>query len=196
MSTAISRRTIAKGAAWATPAILATATVPSYAASSEEYNHTELAKSMQGVFLLRRVCNASGIRLNIESRQTNGIGFWVTGAKSNSVISNASFTVYIANSIPKLTWTRLQNTGLNWTVPVQDNNVPVIAGYTAYTTYYTKDNWTYDPTTDQHSILDYPNFTALIPTNSCPARVPVYSLRYVSVDGKRYELRRGPATLT
>lgn len=35
MSTNISRRSIAKGAAWATPAVLATSVVPAYAASTE-----------------------------------------------------------------------------------------------------------------------------------------------------------------
>lgn len=38
MSTNISRRSIAKGAAWATPAVLATATVPAYAASTAPKN--------------------------------------------------------------------------------------------------------------------------------------------------------------
>lgn len=150
---------------------------------------------MQGLLFLRPQCAANVSRLNIEGRQTNGIGFWVTGAKSTSVVSNASFTVYINNSIPKLTWTRMQDSGLGWTLPTQDNTVPAIAGHTAYTTHYVKNDWTYDPVTGQHVIPEYPNFTTLISSTSCPARTTVHSLRYVFVDGQRYELRRGPANI-
>lgn len=191
------RRALVAGGAWAAPALLATATIPAYAASVEARNAIELEKSLQGQLRVNLTCRVSSFEFTLMGvpGQTAQQTFYIGGAKETSVITAPSFTFYLpSQTVPTLTW-RPIGTVVGWSTPAVDASAPAIPGFTAYTMRYTLNNWSYDATLSRHYIPHLPAFSAVVNSRSCPTNFQVHSLRQVTVDGKLYQFRIGPAWL-
>ncbi|MDO4821637.1 MAG: hypothetical protein Q4A03_06335 [Rothia sp. (in: high G+C Gram-positive bacteria)] len=190
------RRTLARGAAWAAPAVLATVAVPAYAASStlpeETYDTVALNQAIQGTMNIQANCRAYPTTLSIQGDSKASQPLYVAGAKSTSLISETSYTLYVANRIPVSGWKAI-GADSGWTVPVRDTTAPQKRGFTAYTTTYTANNWVYDAATGRHTIATVPNFTAL--TDFCASGNQIYGVRKATVDGIIYSREVGPVTL-
>lgn len=201
LSTNISRRSLAKGAAWAAPAVVATTAVPAYAASNpsvpSQDQLIERQKSLQGIFQVVVDCpvGVPNFRLIGAEKPYPQGGFWTGGTDPSSLVDNASFTLYVADYIAqKLTWLQYPGKENGWSLPtVNDAIIPVKQGYTAYTFFYNGTNWAYDPVKKSHYITEEPSFYSWFSDKTCPARtgVPVQGYRRVNIDGQLYEYR-GP----
>lgn len=187
------RRSLVRGSAWAAPAVLATVAVPAYAASQETYDTAALAQSLQGIMNIQANCNGYPTTLSIQGDSKASQPLYIAGAKSNSSISNVSYTLYVPNRITITGWREPGANSAGWSTPVRDTVAPAKTGYTAYTTYYTANNWVYDAAAKRHTIATVPNFTAL--TDYCASRNSIYGLRKVTVDGTVYRREAGPVRL-
>lgn len=206
LSTNISRRTLAKGAAWATPVVVATAAVPAYAASNPKVptqeQIVERQKSLQGYFEVLVTCPASRTAppdfvLTGDTLPYPTGGFYVGGTNSASVIDGASFTLYIGNNQARhMSWFRDGNTN-GWSLPVINSNVaPAMQGYTAYTFFYNGANWAFDSALNRHYINETPNFKTWFSNWICPnAGVAVRGYRRVNIDGQLYEFWGRPGNV-
>lgn len=203
MSTNISRRSIAKGAAWATPAVLATSVVPAYAASTEPTEPTpeqiELRKrGVRGAFTARVTCGtdrngnwANGRKLEVignAGTYPNG-GYHVEGVNPDTKVTSAIVTLYIENPWGEnLTWTPTsQNRG--WIMVPSGSRVPARAGYTPYDIIYNGTNWAYDAADKRYYINDKPFFETSISSMSCPNNgrgLSLYAVRTATIDGVVY----------
>lgn len=149
----LSRRTLAKGAAWATPVITLAATAPATAASPQP--------GLQGWVNLATQCTGSWSRtqsLTIDGRGTYpDRGLWVFNTTPSTNITNASITFYFASS--SLIWSAAAgNSG--WSTPVVDSSAPNQQGYTAYTTNYSG-AWNSRPGPPPYSYAEgQPHFTS------------------------------------
>lgn len=182
-----------KGAAWAAPAVLATATVPVYAASNE------LAKGLQGGLPIGKRCNSGGTNVmcidGTRPAYPTG-GLWVGGVSAKDQVTSAKLTLYLPVSMGVITWTAVTSTTITaWTLPAIDSTVPQRAGYYAYSFVY-RGSWTYNATDKTYLAAVAPNFTANLPTYTmCSTRSDAYLRREVVVNGKSYLLERGPLSL-
>ena len=177
----VTRRTLAKGAAWTTPVLLVGAITPPASASVQP--------GLQGWVGVKKDC--SGIVSRTMTLTIDGTGsypdrgLWVYGP-SNPVIANAYITFYYPSALV-ITWTATSANSL-WSVPTVDNTAPVIAGFTGYTTNYSG-GWTYHSTgTDgpYSTANGQPSFTGTAPATStlCNNSTTVYARRTVTVNGQ------------
>ncbi|PWJ27315.1 hypothetical protein ATK17_3506 [Branchiibius hedensis] len=187
----VSRRTLAKGAAWTTPVLLVGVVAPPASASPQP--------GLQGWVDVGKSCNASfAMTLTIDGTGSYpDRGLWVYNAQP-AQISNAYITFYYPSGLGTIAWTAASGNS-NWSVPAVDATAPVIAGYTAYTTRYSG-TWTYHATgTDgPYSTADGdPKFTATVAGAGtyCRNGVSVYARRTVTVNGTVYTFLRGPVSL-
>lgn len=200
----IRRRTVVKGAAWATPAIVVGSAAPAMALSRPP--------GLQGWVTVGKSCDRGGVfqndtlNLTIDGTGGNGAnppndntrGLWVFNTYSHTVLSEAKVVIYYQNSLNPLTWTRV-GSDQGWTTPTVDTSVPAISGYTAYSTSYSG-GWTFkgghaDQANDHHLAGGRPNFRASKSVSSCPGTLTLYSWRYVKIDGVPVSFRRGPLSL-
>lgn len=181
-STMVSRRSIAKGSAWAAPAIVLGAAAPATAASPQP--------GLQGWVQVSTQCLLRGQSITIDGRgDYPDRGLWVFNAPP-STIKNAAITFYFENGLGTLTWTGSSG---GWSTPVVDNSVPAISGYTAYTTRYSG-SWTSAPNASPpYSYADSQPYFATSVTGCQTIRV--YAYRTVTVNGQVYSFRRGPVVL-
>lgn len=181
-STMVSRRSIAKGSAWAAPAIVLGAAAPATAASPQP--------GLQGWVQVSSQCLLRGQSITIDGRgDYPDRGLWVFNAPP-STIKNAAITFYFENGLGTLTWTGSSG---GWSTPVVDNSVPAISGYTAYTTRYSG-SWTSAPNASPpYSYADSQPYFATSVTGCQTIRV--YAYRTVTVNGQVYSFRRGPVVL-
>lgn len=216
MSTNISRRSIAKGAAWATPAVLATAAVPAYAASTTTPTEPtpeqiELRKrGVRGVFTAKIECNwikdSNGEKQWTSAKAVrfigNGVpyptgGYYVEGVERDTKIENATVTVYVEEPWgANLSWIpTAQNSG--WEVIPAGPEVPAKAGYSAYQIVYVANNWLYDEANKRYYTEDQPFFDADLSTLSCPTSgLKLFAMRSATVDGVVYNTAvAGPISL-
>ena len=197
-NTVMRRRTVVKGAAWSAPVIAVGTAAPAHAAS--------LPPGLQGWVTVGKNCNwQSDDVLTINGTGGNGVeppnsgtrGLWIYNTTSSTTVANARITFYYPDSLGSLTWTA-EPSNSGWSVPQVSTVDPPIAGFTAYTTYYTG-GWQFRdlPGTDN----DYtratgrPNFVASKQINNCDGTIQVYARRTVTVDGQVISFLRGPVGL-
>lgn len=187
----VSRRTLAKGAAWTTPVLLVGVVAPPASASAQP--------GLQGWVTIGKSCNAvSTMTLTIDGVGSYpDKGLWVYNAQP-AQISNAYITFYYPTGLGPIAWTPTAANS-NWSTPTVDTTAPGITGYTAYTTRYSG-TWTYHATgTDgPYSTADgQPSFTATVTRAAtyCTNGVSAYARRTVSVNGVTYTFLRGPVTI-
>lgn len=209
MNNNISRRALTKGAAWAVPAVVATAAIPAYAASSITDEQKALrAKGVRGGFTAKITCGtdrfdqwAAGRKLSIIGTEANypSGGYFIEGVTESTHINSAYVTLYFENP-----W----GTNLNWAPTAQNRNwimepagssVPAISGYTPYHIIYKGDNWIFDSSKNQYYTNDKPYFETDISTMSCPnggSGLKFYAMRSVMVEGVNYSTSpAGPINL-
>ncbi|ROZ63028.1 hypothetical protein EDL96_07925 [Kocuria soli] len=185
----VSRRTVVRNVMWTTPVVVAATAAPAYAASPSE----ELG--LQGWVSVAKSCSSttqgSVVTIDATSGRYPDRGLWVIGGDGDSTVTSASLTVYLSSSLGTIPWSaRAGNTG--WSVPVVDASAPRRAGYTAYTTRYSG-TWRHDPANNVLLSVGQPRFSGRLPSyTACAQDLSVYSYRKATVDGRTYEIRRGP----
>ena len=123
----ISRRTLARGAAWSLPAVAAAAAVPAQAASPK--------LGLQGSVQIQRSCRSSTTTMTIDGRGSYPErGLWVEGATSATKVADARLTLWFPTSLGRLGWRNLGSSQWSISSAQQDPNRP---GYYAYTLTYT-----------------------------------------------------------
>lgn len=190
-STPVTRRTLAKAAAWATPVLTLAAAAPAVAASNTP-------PGLQGYVYVAKQCVPRSTLLSIDgSGSYPSRGLWVYNTTSSTTVTNASITFYYPSDLGTLSWSAgTSNSG--WSVPTVDSTAQTISGFTAYTTRYTG-AWQYvgsgDPTYTY--ALGQPNFAARVSgSRYCGVDdLPVYANRTVTVGGSTISFRRGPVYL-
>ncbi|WP_435199855.1 hypothetical protein [Janibacter sp. GS2] len=194
------RRSVVKGAAWATPTIVLGNAAPAMAASRPP--------GLQGWVTVGKSCGNGPDTLTIDGTggdnanppTANSRGIWVFNVTSSTVLTNARLTVYYPSSLGTIGWTAASgNSG--WSVPSVDNGAPPKAGFIAYTSTYSG-AWTFynNPNNldDHFRANGRPNFTASVSLSGsyCATNgLPLYSLRRVTIDGNLVDFGRGPVYL-
>lgn len=203
-SDTVRRRTVVKGAAWATPAIVIGSAAPAMALSRPP--------GLQGWVTVGKSCDLGGffqddtLNLTINGTAGNGAnppdsgtrGLWVFNTYGTTALSEARLTIYYPNSLGSLTWSRV-GSNENWSLPAVDATAPAIPGFTAYSTFYSG-GWQFrgghsNAIDDHHLAVGRPNFKASKKLSSCPGTLTLYSWRYVKIDGVPISFRRGPLSL-
>jgi hypothetical protein len=187
---ALTRRNVVKGAAWAVPVITVAGT-PAFAIGSPV---PDLA--LEGWVVVGKDCNLGNDTLTINGTGGNGAsppntgtrGIWIfaPAPAAQWTITNPRITFYYPSSLGTLTWSTATGNA-NWSAPVVTVGVdPPIAGYTAYTTYYSG-TWTFFdlPGTDNDYFLadGRPNFVESVNISDCGNDLTVYARRTVTVNG-------------
>ena len=198
-NTVMRRRTVVKGAAWSAPVIAVGTAAPAQAASP-------LPPGLQGWVTVGKDCNTFGNdTLTINGTGGNGAeppntgtrGIWIYNTTASTTVANARITFYYPNSVAPLTWSAASgNSG--WSVPVVSTVDPPIAGFTAYTTFYTGP-WEFrnlpGTANDYSRATGRPNFQASKVIPSCGSTIQVYARRTVTVNGQTISFIRGPIGL-
>lgn len=188
----LSRRVLARGAAWTVPAVALAAAAPGLAASPPP-------PGLQGWVEISKDCNSfSSDVLEIDGRGDYSTrGLWVFYTTTATVLTDARITFYYPASLGTLTWaTATGNSG--WSAPVTGGPDPAISGYIAYTTYYSGTwTWVNAPGTDpDYKLADGdPHFTESLDITNCGNSIPVYARRTVTVDGEVITFLRGPVNI-
>ena len=184
-----SRRSIVKGAAWAAPAVLATATIPAYAASKpalDGWMTITLSSCSRdrrsGAWSTTYTINGQG---NYPDR-----GLWVSNAPASATIGATKVTQYISDTVGQLTF-QTGETSNQWSPLAYDSTAPVRNGYIAYTTTF-KGTWQYNATNKLWFPDSLPYFTTTV--GRCITALPVITARFVTVNGTVYSFERS-ATL-
>lgn len=178
----ISRRTLARGAAWSLPAVAAAAAVPAQAASPK--------LGLQGWVQIQRSCRGSTTTMTIDGRGSYPVrGLWVEGATSATKVADARLTLWFPTSLGRLGWRNLGSSQWSISSAQQDPNRP---GYYAYTLTYTG-GWSFNAQGEYKSATEQPYFTASV--SGCVGTTPLYSRRDVTVDGETFVIERGPVSV-
>ncbi|MDN5639781.1 hypothetical protein I6H58_03400 [Rothia kristinae] len=178
----ISRRTLARGAAWSLPAVAAAAAVPAQAASPK--------LGLQGWVHFQRSCSRSTTTMTIDGRGSYPLkGLWVEGATSATKVADAQLTVWFPTSLGRLDW---RNRGSSQWFISSTRRDPNRPGYYAYTLTYTG-GWSFNAQGEYKSATEQPYFTASV--SGCVGTTPLYTRRDVTVDGETFVIERGPLPL-
>lgn len=174
------RRSIVKGAAWAAPAVLATATIPAYAASPQP--------ALDGWLLNTTRCSSSTqMTYTINGQGTYPKrGLWVSGTTASAVIGVTKITQYVSTAAGSPVF---QKGGIanEWSDLIYDPTAPVKTNYRAYTTTF-NGTWRYDTATKLWFPSTLPYFTTSV--NRCVRALQVITVRSVTVNGKVYSFER------
>lgn len=125
----LSRRTLTKGSAWAAPVVLASASIPVYAASPKPTitSSTQFGRAT-GASATVPAYSCSG-RLQIQISQNSSTFVKVdnipTGYTLSNLVANYWFPVQSGT-----TFSRVSGTSTCWTVPTATGNTTVVSGYT------------------------------------------------------------------
>lgn len=173
------RRSIVKGAAWAAPAVLATATIPAYAASKP---------ALDGWLLNKTSCSSSTQMTYTINGQGNypDRGLWVSNAPASATIGATKITQYVSTAAGSPTF---QNGGIShqWSTLAYDATAPVKTGYRAYTTTFSG-TWQYDTAKKLWFPSTLPYFTTTV--GKCISALQVITARFVTVNGTVYSFER------
>lgn len=182
----ISRRSVAKGAAWAAPVIVATTAIPAYAASLANKaldgwvnNSTRCTRDYRGVTSTTYEFNGTGVY------PTRGL--WVSGAREDSKIEDVKIIQYLGYTANPATFQAVQAS--QWTTLTYDPYAPKKDGYLAYSTAYTG-SWRYDPDSGMHFASSLPYFRTTLTSRSCVTSLNVVTYRQVVIDGQLYSFER------
>lgn len=173
------RRSIVKGAAWAAPAVLATATIPAYAASMP---------ALDGWVLNTTNCSRyGGMTYTIDGRGTYpNRGLWVSNAPASAQIGAAKIIQYISNAAGQPQFQK-GGTANEWSNLVYDPAAPAKTGYRAYTTTFSG-TWQYNATNKLWFPSTLPYFTTTV--GKCISALQVITARFVTVNGTVYSFER------
>lgn len=197
--TTLKRRTLVKGAAWVSPAIVVGNAAPAMAASRPP--------GLQGWVTVGKQCRRGGDTLTIDGTggdnanppTDNSRGIWIFNVTASTVLTNARITIYYPSSL-NITWAAATgNSG--WSVPTADATVPSRPGFTGYTSTYSG-AWNFFNNTnnldDHFRANGRPNFTGSVTLSDSACNtngLTVYSYRRVNVNGNLLEFGRGPVFL-
>lgn len=180
-----SRRSIVKGAAWAAPAVLATATIPAYAASMpalDGWLTNILGRCSRdwwsGASSTTYTINGQG---NYPDR-----GLWVSNAPASAKIGATKITQYISNTAGQPQFQK-GGTDNQWSTLAYDATAPVKTGYRAYTTTF-NGTWKYNATNKLWFPSTLPYFTTTV--GKCITTLQVITARSVTVNGTVYSFER------
>lgn len=180
-----SRRSIVKGAAWAAPAVLATATIPAYAASKPALDGW--LTNILGSCSRDRWSGASSMTYTINGQGNYPTrGLWVSNTTASAKIGTTKITQYVSDTVGQLTFQR-GGTSNQWSNLVYDPAAPVKTGYRAYTTTF-DGTWKYNATNKLWFPSTLPYFTTTVGT--CITALPVTVARFVTVNGTVYSFER------
>ncbi|QNF93458.1 hypothetical protein [Janibacter sp. YB324] len=190
-NTSVRRRQVVKGAAWTAPVIVMGTAAPAQAASPPP-------PGLQGWVTVGKNCGTD--RLTIDGTGGNGAeppntgtrGLWIYNTTASTQIANPRITLYYPSSLGTITWTAVSGNS-NWSVPVPSTVDPPIAGYIAYTTFYTG-GWQFRSAYGYSRASGRPNFQASV-NISCSGTIPIYARRTVTVSGETISFIRGPVSL-
>lgn len=188
--TQLSRRGLAKGAAWSIPAITVASSAPALAASPlppqmHNYFYVSYNEDQDG-----NIDDSTDFKFySIVPGSTDpGPGFYVDNTTTSTTITNASVTVYLPQS--GLTWTNEGGSG--WTTPTADATKATKSYngqiYYPYTIRYT-------------GTIAAQNGTTYLPAYSFESNDSVHNTQYfygdwsASVNGKVQTTSKGPATM-
>ena len=173
------RRSIVKGAAWAAPAVLATATIPAYAASMPALN---------GWVLNTTSCSSSTRMTYTINGQGNypDRGLWVSNAPASATIGTTKITQYISNAAGQPQFQK-GGTANEWSNLVYDPAAPAKTGYRAYTTTFSG-TWQYNATNKLWFPSTLPYFTTTV--GKCITALQVITARFVTVNDRVYSFER------
>jgi hypothetical protein len=125
----ISRRNLTKGAAWAAPAVLATAGVPVYAASATVAitSSTYFASAVASGQTVTPYSCAGKVQLQISQQSTKNSYLTISNIKSTSKVTNlkASYWLPVQSGT---TFTQVANTSRCWSVPVASGKTTTYNG--------------------------------------------------------------------
>lgn len=135
----ISRRTLAKGAAWATPVAVTAAAAPALAASPAiTWSHTT---TWRWYLNSAPWCTTARDGLEINTAES-GSGFTIANTSTSTSITNVSATFWFTRN--DITWTRASGDSGCWSVPSLTGQSATLQGsdgvtrtYYAYLTTYT-----------------------------------------------------------
>lgn len=186
-NTGVSRRTLAKGAAWTVPAAAVIAVAPSVAASPIP------PRGLNGWVTLRRRCGLGDDLFidgqgNFTGGGNNDRGIWTFIPDPNASITDAQIVFFFNRG--DLTFTN--GSGAGWSNLVRDNTLDgtrPATGYYAYKTSYTG-SWTYFGQFQAWAADFDPYWTANM-GQSCGA-VSAYARRSLTVNGETITFTRGP----
>lgn len=168
----INRRKIVKGTAWAAPAIVATTTIPAYAASPQPVL-TSSTHFGWGNTISSNVPNYScGGRAQIQIRQDSTSYLRVTGLTTGTTLSNLKMSVWLPVQAGT-TFTRVSGSSSCWSVPVATGITTVRNGYTfrEYVSTYgcamnvTSSTWT-QPTASNFNFISSCQTSSTLPTTT------------------------------
>lgn len=176
------RRSIVKGAAWAAPAVLATATIPAYAASMPALDGRVLNTTNYAWY------GRMTYTLNGQGTYPNS-GLWVSNAPASAQIGVTKVTQYISTAAGSLTF-QTGGTSNQWSPLAYDATAPAKTGYRAYTTTF-DGTWKYNATNKLWFPSTLPYFTTTV---SKYITLQVITVRFVTVNGTVHSFERS-ATL-
>ena len=187
----ISRRTLAKGAAWTVPAAAVVAIAPSVAASPIP------PRGLNGWVTLSRDCRRSNEfwidgRGSFTGGGTNDRGIWTFVGDPNATITNATIVFYLSTSSA----TFVNQSGAGWSNLVRTASLDGAApatGFYAYQTTYTG-TWSYFPSYEAWAADFDPYWLWNMPNNSC-GQVSAYARRTLTVNGETITFTRGPVSV-
>ena len=184
----VSRRTLAKAAAWTVPAAAVVAAAPAMAASPIP------PRGLNGWVEISRWC-ARTYEYQIDGRGNftgggnNDRGIWTFVPDPNAVITDASIVFYLDTS--NAIFTNSSEPG--WSDLVRDaglDSAAPAAGFYAYRTTYTG-SWTYFTQYQAWGADSDPWWRWNMPDDGC-SRVRAYARRTLTVNGETITFTRGP----
>lgn len=185
-----SRRSIVKGAAWAAPAVLATATIPAYAASKPALDGwlSNIVSSCSrdrwsGVWSMTYTIDGQ-----VDTYPTRGL--WISNAPASATIGATKIIQYISDAAGLLKFQR-GGTSNQWSTLAYDSTAPVKSGYIAYTTTFSG-TWQYDAAKKLWFPSTRPYFTTTV--GKCITALQVITARFVTINSTVYSFERS-ATL-
>lgn len=192
----LSRRNVAKGAAWAMPSIAIASAAPALAVSTPPDE-----AGLQGWVFWDRDCFSSPNRVTITPSPTGSAselypqgkyGFYVLNTTSAHV-QNACMTFSYPSSLGTLTWRADSRNDGSWSTPVKV--AAAKSGVTTYQTCYSggwKDVAAQGGTPAYTAVKSYPYFSAATSRDICSTTSPIAVdiLRTVTVDGTVIPLTR------
>lgn len=183
----ISRRNLTKGAAWAAPAMVVATAAPAVAASPQ--------LGVQGWADFTLTCPTGAVRVQVNSPSNYpDYGFWAEGVQDTTVISDASFTLYLpADIFPGTTVWNMTGTG--WSLFKRNDTLPQKSGFKAWTSTYSG-AWQFrseDGVKLATSVLIQQGVERI---GECPASIQAYARRAMTIDGKPYVVEIGPVTIS
>lgn len=179
-----SRRSIVKGAAWAAPAVLATATIPAYAASKPALDGW-LLNILSRCYRDRSGASSTTYTIDGQGNYPDR-GLWVSNAPASAVIGATKVTQYVSTAAGSPTFQR-GGTSNQWSTLAYDSTAPVKTGYRAYTTTFSG-TWQYDTVKKLWFPSTLPYFTTTV--GKCITTLQVITARSVTVNGTVYSFER------